>query len=423
MDNKTNTQREVLLPDRPSVPGSLRGTNWLIFLVTVLPAALFYFRLGDSYALGTVVVVLIALMLRLSQGTVPTGGLGAPHWPLMICFCIALHLVMVSWIQPVAWARALVTLPFLFFMLLGGAYCAALLCKLPENSFHRQLRNLGFFMLAVAILGLLGVVPPTLGGTPWSRPFFPFAEPAGFAIPLAPILIYIFVSSKIPQRKWLLALTLLGAGLITTLTLVAVLVLAVMTTLKKKHLIVFVLFTAIAITQLDLEYYSERLDFFSPDNTNLSNLVYVQGWQLLLEALERSSLFGQGFQQLGMHGTNAEAAIVINEMMQGADLNILDGGFLLPKLGAEFGVVGLVLAAWATKQAVQSGLILRRVAMGQLQLPAVIVFAHAVLTALLIRLYVRSGGYFNGEMFLTITAIWILMHSRSNPKHLKKSRI
>lgn len=214
--------------------------------------------------------------------------------------------------------------------------------------------------------------------------------------------------AKGPQRTWLLIGTVLGMALITTLTLAVAVALIAAVSLKRSHLIAFALILCAVLAQLDLSYYTERIDFFSDNNSNLSNLVYVQGWQLLFEGLERSSFLGQGFQQLGIHGTDVAAAQIINAMMQGEDLNLLDGSFLLAKLGAELGIFGLTIAAAATAYALRSILILRRVATGQLHVPAVIVFAHSTMASLLLRLYVRSGGYFNGEMFLTLIAAWIL---------------
>jgi hypothetical protein len=366
----------------------------------------------DTYAPGAVLVVLAALVQRWTAKGPPPNWANESLLPLLACGGIAAHLVLASATQPMAWGRALASLAFLFFLLLGSSSFATLLARIPEARFHRAMRRLGWFMLVVALLGLVGFAPPTLTGEPWSRPYFPFTEPAGFALPVAPVLMYLCVMAKGSQRTWMLVVAVLGMALITTLTLAVAVALIAAVSLRKWQLIVFALLMGAALTQVDLSYYTERLDFLSEDNDNLSNLVYVQGWQLLFEGLQRSHWLGQGFQQLGMHGTDVDAAAIINAMMQGEDLNLLDGGFLLPKIGAEFGIFGLVAVALVTWRSFRSLLVLRRVAAGKLRLPAVVVFAHVILVALLLRLYVRSGGYFNGEMILTLAALWILARQR-----------
>lgn len=390
----------------------LGSGSWLIFLVAALPAVLFYFRVVDSYSPGVALVVLAALSQRWFAGSAPARWAGSGNVSLLVCIGIALHLAMAALFQVVDSARALSSLVFFFFFLLGSSSFATLLCRIPEPRFRHDLNNLGIVMLAVALCGLAGLAPPPVSGNPWQRAFFPFPEPAGFALPLAPILMYLCVTARGTRRAWLLLLAVAGLALVKTLTLVVAVALIAVVSLRKSHLIAFALVIGAILTQMDLSYYAERVDFVSDTNTNLSNLVYVQGWELLFEGLERSHYFGQGFQQLGLQGTDVDAASIINSLLEGSDLNLLDGGFLLAKLGAELGVFGIVAAAVATVQSVRSMLVLRRVAAGRIRLPAVVVFAHAVLSALLLHLYVRSGGYFTGEIFLALTAVWILAHHR-----------
>jgi hypothetical protein len=225
--------------------------------------------------------------------------------------------------------------------------------------------------------------------------------------------MYLSVTAKGSQRSWMLVMALMGMALVQTLTLAVAIALVAAVSLRKSHLIAIATVVGVILTQMDLSYYAERVDFGSDTTTNLSNLVYVQGWQLLFEGLERSQYLGQGFQQLGVQGTDVDAARIINALLHGADLNLLDGSFLLAKLGAEFGIFGLATAAIATTQSIRSIFVLRRVATCEIQFPAVVVFAHATMVALLLHLYVRSGGYFTGEVFLALTAVWILARHRT----------
>ena len=98
---------------------------------------------------------------------------------------------------------------------------------------------------------------------------------------------------------------------------------------------------AIVLTQVNLTDFLDRLDF-SDETTNLSTLVYLQGWQLVEEALRATQGWAEGFQQLALQGTNTDISRVIF-LILGTDANILDGGFA-GKTAGEFGWIGMAIA-------------------------------------------------------------------------------
>lgn len=401
---------------RPIAPWTVGNGGMALFAMLALPAGVFYLRLSDSYALGTVLAIGWLLALRWT----PTGRLATSALPiasagrLTVCIAVAvvLHLTVAATFQPVRIGRAFGSLFLLILMLLASATFAGLLAAIPERRFETGMRRLVIVMLAVAALGLVGMAIPPLQGEPWRRPFFPFAEPAGFALPFCPLFVYMSVKARGAQRWGVVLLGLASILLLQTLTLVVGIALAACVTLRKRELLIFAALSGAAMTVIDLNYYLERVDFGAEGTTNLSNLVYVQGWQLLLEGLERSHGFGTGFQQLGVHGTEVPAAKIIEHLLQGGDLNLLDGGFLLVKLAAEFGVFGLGVAVLAVVRIARSMLLLRSVSTGRHQLSSVEVLAHATIAVFLLHLFVRSGGYFTGEVLTALTAFWIAGSAR-----------
>lgn len=401
---------------RPIAPWTVGDGGMALFAVLALPAGVFYLRLSDSYALGTALAIGWLLCLRWTPpGRLATTGLPIASvgrvtaWTALV---VVLHLMMAASFQPINLGRAFGSLPLLVLMLLASATFAGQLAAVPERRFERGMRHLIVVMLMVALLGLLGLAIPPFQGEPWRRPFFPFAEPAGFALPFCPLFIYMSVKARGTQRWGVVVLGLASVLLLQTLTLVVGIALAACVALRKRELLVFAALSAAAMTTIDLTYYLERVDFGAEGTTNLSNLVYVQGWQLLWEGLERSQWLGQGFQQLGIHGTEVEAAKIIEYLLQGGDLNLLDGGFFLVKLVAEFGVIGIAVAAAAVVRIARSMLVLRRVSTGKSQLPSVEVLAHATIVVFLLHIFVRSAGYFTGEVLMALTAFWIAASAR-----------
>ena len=128
---------------------------------------------------------------------------------------------------------------------------------------------------------------------------------------------------------------------------------------------------------------------------------------MLVEAMTRSLGWGVGFEQLGVQGTNVSAADAILMLSSIESLNVLDGGFVLAKLGAEFGVFGILLCVGFTVASVRSLLALRRG--GE---RAAIVFARCVVVCFIVDMFVRGTGYFAGSTLLAVTALGVLVRER-----------
>jgi hypothetical protein len=265
-------------------------------------------------------------------------------------------------------------------------------------------------MVLVALLAALGVtVPLPDGQANYAKPLFPFTEPSHFALLFTPLLLYMCVVASGLRRLGLLLLGALVALILQNLTLIVGLVVVTSVCLSRRML-PLLLIAGLAILQMDLSYYADRLDF-SGDVQNLSNLVYVQGWQLMDESLSQSNGWGLGFQQLGVQGSNTPASQIINTLLGGDYANILDGGFTMSKVISEFGIFGLgligiyLVAAWSAWRSLRLAL----------QRPGALhgldVFACSVIVGYIVELLVRGTGYFTGTTILLCAALW-LRHSR-----------
>jgi hypothetical protein len=296
--------------------------------------------------------------------------------------------------------------------MVSGATLTGAVLSASNSAMHRGIVRCFLWLCALAAVAAIGLDVPSPAD--WRKPVFPFSEPSMFAVAFIPALMYVAVSSRGWTRVAFMLIGVACTALIQNLTLAIGFALVAAVSLRWYVLATLFVVVVAAASQLDLTYYADRLDF-SGDVTNLSNLVYVQGWQMISESWQRSSAFGIGFQQLGVFGTNVPAAQVIRALRAGEDSNLLDGGFVFAKLGSDFGVFGLLLAVVFLGLAFRSFRELRRTASGLDPLPPAVIFAHCVVLSYVIELFVRGAGYFTPGSLLLITALGILGRPRRRP--------
>ena len=131
---------------------------------------------------------------------------------------------------------------------------------------------------------------------------------------------------------------------------------------------------------------------------------------MLDEALRTTYAWGRGFQQLGIGYTNVPASIRINVLL-GRDANLQDGGFILSKLGSEFGIVGLSVIAYYLYVAARSFMRLRSAASNKIQISNGELLARACVVGYLIEAVVRGTNYFTGTFVLLLASMYFLIHS------------
>ena len=376
----------------------------LVLLVALLlPTLPLYVGLASSMALGASAAAVFAIGVawwkvrsnrqvstRFSPGVVASFAVLA----------VAAHgLVLALQDGPFDVTRAGASIAPLMLMLLGGSAIARLFTAASTSEVDRALRAAFGVLCIVGIVGVLGIAPPA--ALPRGKPVFPFTEPSHFALVFVPLLMYRCVTATGRHRFLYLLGGVAIALLFQNLTLAVGCVLIAAISLRPYVLLGSIALFALAVSQIDLTYYAERLDL-SGESQNLSNLVYLQGWQLINESLSNSQGWGLGFQQLGVHGTSVGAAYLIQALL-GEPSNLLDGGFTVAKLLSEFGIFGAVLLVTYVVVAARSVLALRRRVGG----PAV-TFAHCTIVGYSLDLFVRGAGYFSAGALLMISASWLL---------------
>jgi hypothetical protein len=293
-----------------------------------------------------------------------------------------------------------------FIPLVMMVFAAIVLGRALAASSDRALRKSVVFsfwvLLIVLILQVLHLQPRP---SAFPKSTFPFTETSHFVLAFTPVLMFICVSAA---RRRSLAWLLLGFSLgVFVQSLALIMGCMIMTVASRRLLLVTLAVIAVMAAGLPFgkEYFATRLDFTGAA-LNLSNLVYIQGWELIPESFLRSSGWGVGFQQLGFHGTNVPAATLIHAITDGDEANLTDGSFVFSKLASEFGVAGVFLGFLYLYGAFRSIRALRRGADR-----ATIRFAHCVVAAYGVDMFVRGTGYFVESTFLFLAAVSALSYN------------
>jgi hypothetical protein len=352
-----------------------------IFLAGLLflPGALGYFFEGTSFATGTAIICTLALLLA-SIGTISLQSreiIIASVVAAAVVLIVIVHLLVADAITNESnfdVVRALLSLLLLAIVALAVPVVSNLIMA------NNRLFTILWIMLAIflicSIFSLLKIEPVT--SNIGEKPTFPFTEPSFLGFTFTSTLIFAMVRSSRLIR------------------------------------IVLLVILSVSAASLDLTYYTDRLDLNSTNSTNLSSLVYVQGWQMLIEALHRTYGWGIGFQQLGIVYTNVLASVRINALL-GRDANLQDGGFILSKLGSEFGILGFCLVAFYLRVMIQSFMRLRLTAFGKTQTLDGELFARACVLGYFIETFIRGTNYFTGTLVLMLAGLFYLYRIRNSP--------
>ena len=390
---------------------------WVIPGALLLPSVPLYMDIASSLAMGTAILALLLIALAWSTGRSQNRGVSARSIALLtvlILLGIQLHLAVAASMMPVDVGRAVASMVLLVIVLMGGHAMFTLIRKDGEHQVDRAVSQAFNVLCLVALAAVLGIAPPT--GHSMTKPVFPFTEPSHFAIGFVPILMYRCVTTSTLRRLLWLASGLVIALVLENLTLVAGCLLVAFVSLRLQLVLLLIAFATLLALQIDLTYYSDRLDL-SPETQNLSSLAFLQGWQLIVESWGKTDGWGLGFQQLGLQGTNVNAAELI-EAIAGMPLNVHDGSFTASKLVSEFGIFGVVLLLVYLFLAVRSVIFLRRASSG-----GVAVLAHCILVAYGLELGLRGSGYFTGGVLLVMSALWLLAADRRTRRSVEAASL
>lgn len=382
--------------------------SWRLLLVlgtiTFLPTAVFFVLQTSSHASGLAAAsVLIAgmtfvglnrLKMQVSAATVIAGMLA-------LLAAVSGHIMVAALQQNVDLERAFSSLAVLLACVLAAILLSASIFSASARAIAIMSNIINAAFVLIGLASVLDLQPYAL--TISDKPVFPFNEPSHYALAFVPFLVHVCIISPARRRLAWLAAALLIAFLIESLSLVVGVIVAAGVSLRWSQLIAFTIPVVAAAAYLNIEYFSERLDL-NYQTRNLSALVYIQGYELIVDAFRRTGGWGVGFQQLGITPISSPTADVINRLLGGSDSNLRDGGFLATKLISEFGVFGLAAVLAYVVIAMRAALWLRNrsnLLNGQTGL----VLANAIIVGFSVEMFVRGIAYFSGSAVLFLAAV------------------
>jgi hypothetical protein len=408
-----------MFPHHPIDPTGARPTTshlsvdtWLstvlLAAVMFLPAGVCYLYTGTSHSPGTAIACIMVLLALTWRAPAPEAFLPIS----IIVTLIGIHLVLALALTSDQSSRAVLSIGLLALVLIATFTLAKWLFLRTPKVIDQTTRLLRLLMIVIALATIVGLQPS--GAKEWEKAIFPFTEPSHFALIFTPLLLDACVKSRGWRRYtwiivgYLLAFSLKNLSLLVGTTLVS------MVTLPLLQLTFGALIAPMVLLSVNLSYFTDRLDF-SAQTTNLSALVYIQGWELVIDSMRRSLGWGIGYQQLGYGPIRSAASEMIFQLTQ-FDLNLQDGGFVAAKLISEFGIFGAMLMVGFIVVATKSALTLRKVAHGALPRLAGRDFALAIIVGYSLDMFVRGVAYFTASSALFVAAlIYYLKFRQATP--------
>ena len=249
-----------------------------------------------------------------------------------------------------------------------------------------------------------------------------FSEPSHVAVSLFPSLVVLLLSgNKVNQRYGVLAmLVLLLLSHASTLIMLCMVWVGYLT-IVKSHSSKIVLVSSSVLMVFMLVYVGFMFFaqdafevFFAPfierfegvvggvyETTNISSLVYIQGWQDAWANFQRTNGLGLGFNMMGCNPLpDTLSRFVLNQ----TELNSEDGSFMASKLISELGVIGIsllviVLLWWIKLETRSRAIVNHNLHIAILNTQAALIFIGFV------TLFLRGGGYFNAAFLLPLVAM------------------
>lgn len=248
---------------------------------------------------------------------------------------------------------------------------------------------------------------------------FPFSEPAHFARIAGPIYVAAFFLASKKFKLFIFINNILQAILIQSTSLFCypvIMFLAIFQVRALKFVALIVLILALFLGILlknpaHLEYFMSRITF-SPETSNLTSLVFLQGVVAAKDSLFNTNGLGLGFQMLGTEAPNRISHIISGILASGGELCRPSGGFIAAKLIAELGLLGVILVVFACLQMLISFLWLRRYLEMTLRFKGVrpdgqikSVITNSLIVTFFVEMFLRGGGYFSLTAILFVFAL------------------
>lgn len=409
-------------PRPKNVERDFLPTLVLLGLSLLLPTTVFYAFNTSSQAPGVAFAAIIAVGLTglgLTARPSPGRMLNSAALIGAILVGIFAHALVARLFHPLDFTRTLSSLGLLACMAMGAVGLRLSLFELSDTKIAPTITTLFILFLLIGFASVVGFQPPSRGLFP--NQVFPFTEPSHYALTLTPILLAFCCISSVRNRIVAILLSIIIAFLLKSLSLVVGVLVVGVICMPIAWIALGGAVLVAVVGAVDTTYFVDRLDL-NDNSSNLSVLVYLQGWELAEIGFAKTYGWGLGFQQLGLGPITSYTSRLI-VALAGDDANLRDGGFTLAKFIGEFGIFGIALMTAYSSVVIRAALLLRSASIGRQRLPVGCILALSFVCGYSVEAFVRGIGYFSGTTMLTLAAIIYIMDRGilSRRRFLKKS--
>ena len=383
---------------------SLRVVS-MMFALTYVLEELLDFLIGFN-AVGALILAFYALVSSCLNGrliSVKTNFI----WLFLVITLISITAFSSPLGCSVEW-RGVISLLFL-----GGMSSVFLSINFSRFTLDRLTGDFALMLVAFfLLLGALGMGINTVLPDFTRKGADPFYEPSNLAIYMLPIMATRLLLR--PKDKLDLLVLLMSAVLAPSSTLLlgaigtfGIYVIASKGALFKKiwlYPLLMVLVFAIVGNFSSMDATTDRIQGVftglkgsASDGTNVSSLVWLNGWSQAIQTAGQTMWLGTGFNQMGcgqFHDAGVFSPLI--EILAGEVLNYNSGSFLVAKLIAELGVGGIGIALFLSWRSIKAILAASKVQEASNSVDRTILIARSVSgLVMLMYLYVRGMGYFH----------------------------
>ena len=376
---------------------------------------------ASSMALGVFVSCLISIII---SGT-KLPRLASPKFiGVLIIGLVVTHMIVYLFVELNDFSlKKLLSWIILLLMVISGYFSIKFYEK--ETNIKEIINWIGICIFCFAIIGVF-VKFPFLGYGKYKAAVFPFSEPSHLAINTSAIFFALALFSKGKKRALVILLVLvLGASFPSLIFIVLGLLMIGVFYVKNSisfliiSIIIISLFILIVPSTDFFTYFIQRLSF-GKSSTNLTALVYMQGWEDTIIALKESNGLGIGFQNMGILPPGNFGKIILRIAHTFKNRN--DGGFLAAKIICEFGVIGILIIGYYLLLFYRSVLFIRKITVKKSftidEFKPALLFSHCIVIVFFIEIFARGYGYFSPGGVLFIMALFIQLRYKLKCKEI-----
>lgn len=381
----------------------------ILFFVAPIP---FYIGFTTSFMPSTIAGIFICSILALviySQSELHIDK-ETVHNLLFIYIALLLHFIITYFYFQYSanFIRGFLSTLIMFIFITSSSFFATLLSKIGDREIDYIMKVALFIFFIIFFLSFFKPLQ-----FKHLKSIFPYSEYSHFSLFFGGSLCYTAVR-YIKYRMSIILFFLFAAIILQNLTLLSLVILISFCLFKFWMVFINVALGLIIVNYVDLSYFEDRLANLSSESSNLSALVFIQGWELAYDAILKSKGLGIGIQQLGEIKLTSKASKVIY-LLTRREYNITDAGLTGPKIICEFGIFGLIVIIFFLNIVRKAIFYVRMFSEKKEFKDHKLLMSYCFLLTFLIELFVRGIGYFSGTVFMAIVAfIYVLKNSKSN---------